>query len=48
MDNTTILKHEYQINAKPNPQTIQNILNFSRSYHRQELDNGLSFEMIQN
>ncbi len=48
MDNTTILENQYQINAKPDPQTIKNILNFSRSYHCAELENGLSFEMIQN
>lgn len=48
MDKTTILENEYQINVKPNPQTIQNILNFSRSYHCAELKSGLSFEMIQN
>lgn len=48
MNKTTILENDFQINAKPDPQTIQSILNFSRSYHYEKMDSGLSFEMIQN
>lgn len=48
MDKTTTLKNDHQVNARPDRQTIANILNFSKAYSYQQLDNGLEIEMIQN
>jgi hypothetical protein len=48
MDKTTTLENHHQINAKPEKQTIANILNFSKAYSYKKLKTGLEFEMIQN
>ena len=48
MDKTTTLKDGYATNARPDAQTIQNILNFSRSYETQKISNNFQFEMIKN
>tara|TARA_R110000868_G_scaffold112537_2_gene303038 strand:- start:1705 stop:1851 length:147 start_codon:yes stop_codon:yes gene_type:complete len=48
MDKTTTLKDGYATNARPDAQTIQNILNFSRSYETQKTSNNFQFEMIKN
>lgn len=48
MDKTTTLKDGQATNARPKAQTIQNILNFSRSYETQMLSNNFQFEMHKN
>ncbi|QNR24438.1 MULTISPECIES: hypothetical protein [Croceimicrobium] len=48
MDKTTTLRNDHQVNARPDRQTIKNILNFSKAYRYEKLENGLDFEMIQN
>lgn len=48
MDKTTIRRNDFQVNERPERQTIANILNFSKAYSYQKLDNGLELEMIQN
>lgn len=48
MDKTTILENDHQVNARPNRQTIANILNFSKAYRYEKTKGGIEIEMIQN
>jgi len=48
MEKTTTLKDGYATNARPDAQTIQNILNFSRSYETKTISNNFQFEMNKN
>lgn len=47
MDKTTTLVNENCSQARPNAQTIQNILAFSRAYYCVDTEQG-AFEMNQN
>jgi hypothetical protein len=48
MDKTTTLRNDHQVNARPDRQTVANILNFSKAYSYQKTSDGLELEMIQN
>jgi len=48
MDKTTILENNHQVNARPERQTIANILNFSRAYRHEQTRSGIEIEIIQN
>lgn len=48
MDRTITLKNQADAQCKPDPQTIRNILSFSKAYECKRLESGLNFEMIRN
>ncbi|MCR9154658.1 MAG: hypothetical protein NXI09_11145 [Bacteroidetes bacterium] len=48
MDKTTILENNNHVNARPDRQTIANILNFSKAYRHEKTKSGIEIELIQN
>lgn len=48
MSRTIILKNEPENQCKPRPQTVQNILNFSKAYSVKKLKDDFIFETVVN